>query len=47
MLLSHVLGLTAGFLNAGTAGALPKVPREVQELGSIELLSSWCVQSTF
>lgn len=40
MLLSPVLGLTAQFLNPGTAGALPKALREVQELGSIELLSS-------
>lgn len=47
VLLSRVLGLTAQLFNPGTAGALPKAWREVQELGSIGLLSSWCVQSTF
>lgn len=41
MLLSRVLLLTARFFNPGTAGALPKALRKVQELGSIELLSSW------
>lgn len=35
VLLSHVLGLTAWFLNPGTARALPKALREMKELGSI------------